>query len=86
VADDDVHQAERPRPLRDRTRFVGRAVVHDDDFDRTQGLLVQQAIVGARPEPPLKVGMITLTEALPAGIPALGLRTPNRASDTSDSV
>jgi hypothetical protein len=45
-----------------------------------------EAIVGSRPEPPLKVGMITLTEALRAGFASLGLRMPNKASERSDSV
>jgi hypothetical protein len=44
------------------------------------------AIVGASPEPPLNVGMITLTEALPAGGLSLGLRTPKKANDSNDSV
>ncbi len=44
------------------------------------------AIVGASPEPPLNVGMITLTEALPAGTRSLRLHTPNKANERSDSV
>src|SRR5215208_4003004 len=43
-------------------------------------------IVGSSPEPPLKVGMITLTEALPPDRLVLCRRTPNNASDTRDSV
>ena len=45
-----------------------------------------EAIVGPSPEPPLNVGMITLTEALPAGALSLRLRTPNKANERSDSV
>ena len=43
------------------------------------------AIVGPSPEPPLKVGMITLTEALLAGTLSLRLHTPNSANESSDS-
>ena len=45
-----------------------------------------EAIVGPSPEPPLNVGMITLTEALPAGTLSLRLHTPNKANERSDSV
>ena len=43
------------------------------------------AIVGPSPEPPLKVGMTTLTEALLAGTLSLRLHAPNRANESSDS-
>jgi len=45
-----------------------------------------EAIVGPRPEPPLNVGMITLTEALLAATLLLRFHTPNKANDSSDSV
>jgi hypothetical protein len=45
-----------------------------------------EAILGPSPEPPLNVGMITLTEALLAGTPSLRLHTPNKANERSDSV
>jgi hypothetical protein len=45
-----------------------------------------EAIVGPSPEPPLNVGMITLTDALLAGTPSLRLHTPNKANERSDSV
>jgi hypothetical protein len=45
-----------------------------------------EAMVGPSPEPPLNVGMITLTEALPAGTLSLRLHTPNKANERSDSV
>ena len=85
MADDHVHQAERTRPLRDSTRFVGRAVIHDNDFERPQGCCCSDAIVGSSPEPPLKVGMMTLTEALLAGTLSLRLHAPNSANESSDS-
>ena len=44
------------------------------------------AIVGPSPEPPLKVGMITLTAALPASTLSLRLHAPNRANESSDRV
>ncbi len=44
------------------------------------------AMVGASPEPPLNVGMITLTEALPTGALSLRLRTPKKASESNESV
>src|SRR5262249_21834771 len=44
------------------------------------------AIVGASPEPPLNVGMITLTEALPSGGRSVRLQKPDKANETSDSV
>ena len=43
-------------------------------------------MVGSSPEPPLKVGMITLTVALPGGTPVFRRRAPNNANETSDSV
>src|SRR3954462_810170 len=43
------------------------------------------AIVGPSPEPPLKVGMITLTAASLAGTLSLRLHAPNRANESSDS-
>ena len=45
-----------------------------------------EAIVGASPEPPLNVGMITLTEVLPTGALRLRLHKPNKANESSDSV
>jgi hypothetical protein len=44
------------------------------------------AIVGSSPEPPLNVGMITLTEAPSARTLSLRLRTPNKANESSESV
>ena len=49
MADDHVHQAQRASPLRDGARFVGRAVIDDDDFDRPQGLPVQRGDRGVEP-------------------------------------
>ena len=49
VADDHVHQAQRASPLRDSARFVGRAVIDDNDFDRPQGLPVQRRDRGVEP-------------------------------------
>ena len=48
MADDHVHQAQRASPLCDRARFVGRAVIDDNDFDRPQGLSVQRGDRAAR--------------------------------------
>jgi len=45
-----------------------------------------EAIVGASPEAPLKVGIITLTEALPSGGRSVRLQKPDKANETSDSV
>jgi hypothetical protein len=45
-----------------------------------------ESIEGASPEPPLNVGMITLTEALLAAPLSFRLLTPNKARETSDSV
>ena len=42
--------------------------------------------MGASPEPPLNVGMITLTDAGIAGALSLLLQTPNKANETSESV
>src|SRR4029077_2727476 len=42
------------------------------------------AIVGPSPEAPLNVGMITLTEALPAGTLSSRLHAPRKAKDRSD--
>ena len=85
MADDHVHQAQRAPALRDGARFIGRAVIHDNDFDR-KVCRCSEAIVGPSPEPPLNVGMITLTEGLPVGTLSLRLHTPNKANERSDSV
>ena len=45
-----------------------------------------EAIVGASPEPPLNVGIITLTEALPSGTGLVRLQKPDKANETSDRV
>jgi len=42
--------------------------------------------VGASPEPPLNVGIITLTEALLAAPLSFRLLTPNKARETSENV
>jgi hypothetical protein len=44
------------------------------------------AIEGPSPEPPLNVGMITLTEALPAGTLSSRLHAPKKANDKSDRL
>jgi len=44
------------------------------------------AIEGASPEPPLKVGMMTLTEALLAASLSFRRLTPNKAKETSENV
>ena len=49
MADDHVDQALRAGPLRDGARFVGRAVIDDDDFDRPQGLPLQRHDRGVKP-------------------------------------
>src|SRR5215469_15468182 len=49
VADDQVHQAVRSGALRDSAGIVGRAVIHDDDFERPQGLSVQRCDRRAEP-------------------------------------
>jgi hypothetical protein len=41
-----------------------------------------ETIVRSSPEPPLNVGTMTLTEALPEGILSIRLDTPNKARDT----
>src|SRR5262245_60432877 len=49
MADDHVHQAARAGPLRHGPRPVRRAVIHDDDFERSQGLSMQRRDRGAKP-------------------------------------
>jgi hypothetical protein len=84
--DCNVHQAQRASPLRDHPRFVGRTVIDDNDFERRKVCRCSDSIERSSPEPPLKVGMITLTEALPAGTLLRRPRTPNKDNETSDSV
>jgi hypothetical protein len=45
-----------------------------------------EAIVRSSPEPPLNVGTMTLTAALPAGTPSSRRNAPSKASETSDKV
>jgi predicted glycoside hydrolase/deacetylase ChbG (UPF0249 family) len=45
-----------------------------------------EAIERSSPEPPLKVGMITLTDAMPVARPSSRLFKPNKAKETSDKV
>ena len=47
MADNHVHQAQRAPAFRDGARFIGRAVIHDDDLDRPQGLSLQRRDRGA---------------------------------------
>src|SRR5262249_40279537 len=47
MADDHPPQPQRPPPLRDGGCVVGRAVIHDNDLDRPQGLPVQRGDRGA---------------------------------------
>ncbi len=49
MTNNHVDQSQRPSPLRDSARLVDRAVIHDDDFDRPQGLPVQRRDRGAEP-------------------------------------
>src|SRR3954468_11628205 len=49
MADDHVNLPLRSRPLRDRTCFVGGAVVDDDDFDRSEGLPAQRTDRRSKP-------------------------------------
>jgi hypothetical protein len=86
MADDHVDQTQRASPLRDGARFVGRAVIHDNDFDQPQSLSVQRRDRGGESGTTLKVGMITLTEALLAASLTFRRLTPNKAKETSENV
>ena len=73
MADDHVHQAQRSRPLRDGARFVGRAVIDDDDFDRPQGLSVQRRDRGIEPGAAVERRYDHADRTLPAGPRSLRL-------------
>src|SRR6266436_350011 len=49
MADDHVHHAQCASSLRDRACIIGRAVIHDDDFDRPRGLSLQRRDRGREP-------------------------------------
>jgi hypothetical protein len=85
VADDHVDEPERARCATARVPSVEPSSTTMISAGR-RVCRCSEAIVRSSPEPPLNVGTMTLTAALPAGTPSSRRNAPSKASETSDKV